>query len=525
MSGAFDISNASTSQPELSLGSLASFAATPSRSAFRVPSTSSRTTAQSSAPVATPPSASDFSRRNTTHQEHDDPTGDDSKWADTAPETPAASARSAKRGGKGAAGVTLTLRDQEKHIDALKKENFDIKLRVHFLEERLAQLAPDQIDAALKQNISLKIEVQQRGMEIKKLKKLVLSLEHELERLQRAGAGTTTGRERERELEDKLEEREREIQELRRRRSGYDDDALREAQERNAELEEDLEAARALIEENADEVERMRNVLERRGEDSANESIAGRKRRLKELEDENEELRAQLAEQADLATQREDEKEDLADEVDTLRLELEDVQRRRENENIERSESRAQVLEERDHREAMEDEMNTMRDKLAALLIELQQREDESDRKSQEIDTLVNEHQRIVVVVEEEWRGEVEEARSQVDQLKDVSVSVSFAKYLLIVVYRSLLTGKQNRRNFGSRLMISKPPQTTYTLNSRLPLLTLNKRPISKTTSWKIFSRSTTSSGNKYASLKTRWTASKMTTSARGTRRLQSGRN
>ena len=43
---------------------------------------------------------------------------------------------------------------------------------MHFLEERLAQLAPDQIDAALKQNINLKIEVQQRGMELKKLKKL-----------------------------------------------------------------------------------------------------------------------------------------------------------------------------------------------------------------------------------------------------------------------------------------------------------------------------------------------------------------
>jgi hypothetical protein len=48
---------------------------------------------------------------------------------------------------------------------------------VHFLEERLAQLAPDQIDAALKQNINLKIEVRQRGLEIKKFKKLVLELE------------------------------------------------------------------------------------------------------------------------------------------------------------------------------------------------------------------------------------------------------------------------------------------------------------------------------------------------------------
>jgi hypothetical protein len=59
-------------------------------------------------------------------------------------------------------------------------------------------------------------------MEMKKLKKLVLFLEHELERLQRSDGN----RNRERELEDKLEERERELRELRRRKSGsaMDDD-------------------------------------------------------------------------------------------------------------------------------------------------------------------------------------------------------------------------------------------------------------------------------------------------------------
>ncbi|KAK0460353.1 spindle associated, partial [Armillaria novae-zelandiae] len=80
----------------------------------------------------------------------------------------------------------LTLRDQEKHIDHLKKENFDIKIKCHFLEERLAQLTPDQINAALKQNIDLKIELSAHGQEIKHLKKLLLELECELERMQRA---------------------------------------------------------------------------------------------------------------------------------------------------------------------------------------------------------------------------------------------------------------------------------------------------------------------------------------------------
>jgi len=209
------------------------------------------------------------------------------------------------------------IRFPKKHIDNLNKENFNIKLRVHFLEERLAQLAPDQIDAALKQNINLKVEVHQRGMEIKKLKKLVLSLERELERLQQqqqqhqqqyasGGGGKSVG---------------------------YSDDAeLREVEARNAILEEDLENTKGLLQENLEQIDRLREIIE--GRESGSDTLC---------------------------------------------------------------------------------------DKYAALVIELQQREDELELKGREVDELVTEHQRIVEVVEEEWKGEVEEARTQVEELRDVS--------------------------------------------------------------------------------------------------------
>ncbi|GLB41147.1 putative centrosomin N-terminal motif 1 [Lyophyllum shimeji] len=344
-------------------------------------------------------------------------------WSE-APDTPLVSrpARSTRASIAGTKGAPLTLRDQEKHIDNLKKENFSIKLRVHFLEEQLAKLAPDQIDAALKQNINLKIEVQQRGMEMKKLKKLVLELERELDRLQRAGGGS---RNRERELEEKLEERERELKELRRRKSGVDDDAFRELEAQNADLEEQLQNAKGMIEENLDEIDQLKEMLERRGDESVAESSSGEgrrerlKRRVEELETDNEELRARLEEHAEIIAQKEDEKEDLLDEINALRLEMEDIQRRREAESLERSESRAQILEEREEREAVEDNLNAVKDKLAAALIELQQKEDDIELKAHEIDDLVAEHQRILEVVDNEWRGEVEEARGQVEELRD----------------------------------------------------------------------------------------------------------
>jgi chromosome segregation ATPase len=305
------------------------------------------------------------------------------------------------------------------HIDNLKKENFNIKLKVHFLEERLAQLAPDQVEAALKQNINLKIEVQQRGMELKKVRKLVLELENELQRIQSGDAARSS---RERELEVLLEKREHEIRELRRRltsESSQDDAqaALREADERNAELEDELENVRHLLEENMDELERLKDIVEQREEDTGGSSGL---RHISALQEEIRDLKAALDEHVDALAQREDEKEDFADQIDALHLQIEELQHRREAESIERSQSRAMILEERESREAIEDDLNVLRDKLAAANIELQQKDDELNFKGQEITELVSEHRSILDDVEGEWKGEVDEAKTQIEELRDV---------------------------------------------------------------------------------------------------------
>jgi hypothetical protein len=50
------------------------------------------------------------------------------------------------------------------------------------------------------------------------------------------------------------------------------------------------------------------------------------KRHVEELEGENKNLCAKLEEQAEVIKQREDKKEDLADEVEALRLDVEEMQ-------------------------------------------------------------------------------------------------------------------------------------------------------------------------------------------------------
>jgi hypothetical protein len=330
----------------------------------------------------------------------------------------------------------------------LKKENFNIKLKVHFLEERLAELAPDQIEAALKQNINLKIEVQQHRMDLKKQKKLILELEQELERLQRGDSRT-------RDLEERLAERERELKELR-RRQGYgveSEDKIRhlelaveerslelrgfrrttqEMREMELELDDarealrlkdqelirkdmELDNVRQLLQDNNDEFERIRNQAE--GVPSTSLRIEGRQgssglqRQVADLEAERE--------------QWEDDRDLLVGEIGSLRDQIGDLERRREAESVERSTSRAMLFDQEEEKAAVEEDLNVMRDKYAAAQIELQQRDDDLDMKERDINDLVDEHRRILQQVEDDYRAEVEELNQE---LADVNAQLEHTR-------------------------------------------------------------------------------------------------
>ncbi|KAF3930910.1 hypothetical protein ABW19_dt0206648 [Dactylella cylindrospora] len=89
-------------------------------------------------------------------------------------------------GGKG--GVLddgqLTLREQEKIIDDIKKENFSLKLKIFFLDDRLAKLGPEFNDTAIRENIDLKVEHTTLRAELKRLKKALLDSERLVMELQ-----------------------------------------------------------------------------------------------------------------------------------------------------------------------------------------------------------------------------------------------------------------------------------------------------------------------------------------------------
>ncbi|XP_023562242.1 myomegalin isoform X2 [Octodon degus] len=67
---------------------------------------------------------------------------------------------------------TQALRDFEKHLNDLKKENFSLKLRIYFLEERMQQKYEASREDVYKRNIELKVEVESLKRELQDKKHL-----------------------------------------------------------------------------------------------------------------------------------------------------------------------------------------------------------------------------------------------------------------------------------------------------------------------------------------------------------------
>ncbi|KAG0225555.1 hypothetical protein BGW41_004664 [Actinomortierella wolfii] len=102
------------------------------------------------------------------------PGGVDHPWS-------AAAAANAAAGSKPA---TMTLKEQEKVIDQLKKESFSLKLKIFFLEERLAKVSPEHVDQALHENVEMKVKLQTMHSELKQYKRLLLEAHAAIEALQ-----------------------------------------------------------------------------------------------------------------------------------------------------------------------------------------------------------------------------------------------------------------------------------------------------------------------------------------------------
>ncbi|KAJ8409485.1 hypothetical protein AAFF_G00228860 [Aldrovandia affinis] len=74
---------------------------------------------------------------------------------------------------KGPPLQTHTLREFEQHLNDLKKENFSLKLRIYFLEERIQQKYDESSEDVHRRNIELKVEVESLKQELQEKRQLL----------------------------------------------------------------------------------------------------------------------------------------------------------------------------------------------------------------------------------------------------------------------------------------------------------------------------------------------------------------
>ena len=71
----------------------------------------------------------------------------------------------------------LTLKEQGSTIDRLQKENFDLKLKIHFLDKALTERSDENVQATIAENAELKVKLTNLEKEKRALRKMVSDLE------------------------------------------------------------------------------------------------------------------------------------------------------------------------------------------------------------------------------------------------------------------------------------------------------------------------------------------------------------
>ncbi|CAG8474184.1 14801_t:CDS:10 [Funneliformis caledonium] len=112
----------------------------------------------------------------------------------------------------------MTLKEQERVIDEIKKENFSLKMKVYFLEERVSKMGPDEMERALKENVEIKMQNHELTVTLKERNKLLLDAEKAIQMLHQSGTTLQNGTSPSEETELELHRARDTIDELRKER-------------------------------------------------------------------------------------------------------------------------------------------------------------------------------------------------------------------------------------------------------------------------------------------------------------------
>jgi hypothetical protein len=83
-----------------------------------------------------------------------------------------------------ARGKNLTLKEQSSTIDKLQKENWDLKLRIKFMNDLINQRSEEGVNAIMSENVNLRTDKVKARKEIRELKSMIRDLEFRLKKME-----------------------------------------------------------------------------------------------------------------------------------------------------------------------------------------------------------------------------------------------------------------------------------------------------------------------------------------------------
>ncbi|OBT49005.1 hypothetical protein VE00_00016 [Pseudogymnoascus sp. WSF 3629] len=314
-------------------------------------------------------------------------------------------------------GNQLSLREQENVIDKIEKENFGLKLKIHFLEEALRKAGPGFSEMALKENTDLKVDKVTMQKELHRYRKTLTTAERDLEsyrqqildmqeKMKRRHADEGAQEELDL-LRQALHDKEIEVRDLQQKleNSADQNEDVQKLRDSVTDLEHDVREKERMIDERDDQIDDLKAQVNERDDEvlELEEKVKAAKRREIELEEKNQ-LDDELEEAKETIS-------DLEQDIKRLQIELDDVKDSREELVSEKERAMADL-------EELQDEMANKSITTKGLSRQI---EEKANRLQDDLEDLREKHESL----EQEHQAKIQEADRLQQRITDLDQSGS----------------------------------------------------------------------------------------------------
>lgn len=327
----------------------------------------------------------------------------------SAQSTPLAQLPSRSGGGVVNDGNMMTLREQEGIIDKIEKENFGLKMKIHFLEDAMSKRGGEFNAAALKENTDLKVTKITMQRELHKFKKNIAQAERDAEvyRLQ---------------LEEYREKiKRRHADETIRAEMETLRDELRKKDELLEKFEDERESSH--LKETA-ELRKLQDELE-----DVQADLREKERELESREDEIDDLKLAAKKESNASAELEDELESAKQQIEDLRADIEKTRQEAKDAKDDREDAFAEKRKAEQDLEELQDEManksfttkglsRQLEEKMAKLEDDLEDVQERFDKSQKELDDKAQAERKLQDKIRDLEKEGVSDARNLQQELE-----------------------------------------------------------------------------------------------------------